>query len=170
MGQSTPTATIALFKKQFFRDFTYGSGPTTVMDQDIQNALNSADGMFNPSLFDTSLLGVSPNQTSESLIAYLNATAHYLVTAIQAVGGLAPRAGSPGMSSQGEGVITGKGGAGLSINYSFPTFIADSPALFQFTKTTYGLAYLQALAPKLVGNVGAVAGETSESSDFPAGS
>ena len=164
---STPTATVASFKAQFFRDFTYGDGPTTVMDRDIQNGLNAAASMFNPGLFDTTLLGAAPNQTSESLRSYLNCAAHFMVQAIQAVGGLSIKmgAGSPGLMSQGEGTITNKSGGGLNASYSWPD-IDKSPTLFQFTKTAYGLAYLQVLMPKLVGNVGTAAGETADSSDF----
>ena len=168
MGQPTPPATVAAFKAMFFRDFTYGDGPTTVMDRDIQNALNAASSLFNPALFDTSPVGVLPSQTSESLIAYLNCAAHFMVTALQAVGGFSAKAGagSPGINSQGEGVIGNKSGGGLSVGYSWPSMVTDSPILFQFTKTAYGMAYLQMLTPKLVGNVGAVIGETAQSSDF----
>ena len=166
---STPTATVASFKAQFFRDFTYGDGPTTVMDRDIQNGLNAAASLFNPSLFDTTLIGAPAAQTSESLTAYLNCAAHFMVLAIQAVGGLSVRmgAGSPGLMSQGEGVISNKSGGGLNASYTWPG-IASSSVLFQFTKTAYGLAYLQVLMPKLVGNVGTAAGETANSSDFAA--
>ncbi len=165
---STPPATIAAFKAQFARDFTYGDGPTAVMDRDIQNGLNTANSLFNPELFDTTLIGVAPLQTSDSLLAYLNCAAHFMVLSLQAVGGLSVKvgAGSPGLLSQGEGAISSKGGGGLNISYSWPSVVTDSAALFQFTKTAYGLVYLQMLTPRLVGNVGAVAGETADSSDF----
>ena len=166
---STPPATIAAFKNLFFRDFNYGDGPTTVMDRDIANALNTSVSLFNPPLFDTTLVGAPPSQASESLNAYLYLAAHFLVTALQAVGGLAGKAGagSPGLNSQGEGVIGSKGGGGLQISYVWPTTITDNAALFQLTKTVYGQTYLQILMPRLVGNVGAVYGETVNSSDFP---
>lgn len=169
MGQPLPPATVAAFKGLFIRDFKYGDGPTTVMDRDIQNSLNTASSMFNPALFETTLLGVPPNQTSESLNAYLYLTAHFLVTSLQAVGGLSAiaGAGSPGLRSSGEGIIGSKSAGGLSVSYVWPSTVTDSAALFQLTKTQYGQTYLQILLPRLVGNVAAVIGETAQSSDFP---
>ena len=165
---STPIATIAAFKNLFFRDFTYGDGPSAVMDRDIANALNSAYSLFNPTLFSTLLLGIAPNQTSESLNAYLYLSAHFLVLALQGVNGLTNKAGagSPGLNSQGEGTITSKGGGGLNVGFSWPSMITDSPILSQLLRTQYGQTYLQILAPKLVGNMGVAAGETANSFDF----
>jgi hypothetical protein len=157
MGQSTPPATPAAFKAQFSRDFAYGSGLDKVRDLDIQQAINAASSMFNPELFDTSLIGAPPAVSSESLIAYLYATAHFMVTALQAAGGLSLVPGR-GLAQQGEGVVTGKSAGGVSVNFSWPARVADDAALFQFTKTTYGQQYLQMLMPRLVGNVSAVAG------------
>lgn len=138
------------------------------MERDIANALNTATSLFNPALFSTQLIGTPPMQTSESLNAYLYLTAHFLVTSLQAVGGLALKAGagSPGLHSQGEGIVSSKGGGGLNISFSWPALVTDSPVLFQLTKTSYGLMYLQILVPKLVGNVGVAHGETVFSSDF----
>ena len=150
---------VAGFKKQFARDFSYGPGNDKVTDLDIQAGLNAAYSVFNIALFDTNPIGVAPLITSEAQIAYCNAAAHFLVTSIQAVGGLG-KVGR-GVFSQGEGVVTGKSAGGLNISLSFPAAITDSPALFQFAKTTYGLAYLQVLALKLVGNIAVVAGETT---------
>lgn len=163
MGQLNPPATIAQFKIQFTRDFVYGPGLEAVRDLDIQNALNAADALFNPRLFSTAPIGVAPNQTSEALICYLNAAAHFLVTSLQAVGGLG-QAGR-GVYSQGEGNVSSKSVGGVSVSFSWPSSITDSPALFQFTKTAYGMAYLQVLSTRLVGNVGAVAGEVAELED-----
>lgn len=162
MGQLTPPATVADFKAQFTRDFNYGVGMDTVRDADIQSALNRASSIFNPALFDTTPVGVLPNVTSEAKICYLNASAHFLVIAIQGVGGLSASgpARSPGLASQGEGVVTSKSAGGVSIGSSFPDAIANNPVLFGLTKTTYGLEYLQVLMTRLVGNVAVVAGET----------
>ena len=161
MGQLTPPATISDFQAQFTRDFVYGSGLETVRDADIQAALNMASSVFNPALFDTTPVGVLPNITSEAMICYLNASAHFLVTSLQAIGGLG-KVGK-GVFSQGEGNITNKGVGGVSVALDYPSSITDSPVLFQFAKTTYGQAYLQVLSTKLVGNVGAVLGETDRS-------
>ena len=157
MSQFGAPASVAQFKNQVSRDFVYGPGLEFVRDVDIQNALNSAHSLFNPALFSTMPIGTVPNQTSEAIICYCNASAHFLVTSLQAVGGLGKI--GKGVLSQGEGNVTSKGVGGVSIGFSWPSAITDSPALYQFAKTTYGLAYLQVLAVKLVGNVGAVFGE-----------
>lgn len=159
MGQSTPPATVAAFKAQYDRDFTYGPGLDQVRDTDIQKALNAASSMFNPALFDTTPLGTAPVISSESLAAYLSASAHFLVTALQAAGGLGAK--GRGVFSQGEGVVSSKGAGGINVGFSWPSVITDSPALFQFSKTTYGQQYLQYLMPRLVGNVGVAGGEQS---------
>jgi len=159
MSTLTPPATVAQFESMFTRDFSYGPGIDKVRPVDIQNALNMASGIFNPSLFDSSPIGVAPNLTSEALMAYLNCSAHFLVLSLQAVGGL-NKVGA-GIYSQGEGTVTGKSVGGVSINFSWPSFVTDSPVLYNFTKTSYGVAYLQILMPRLVGNVGVVAGEVT---------
>lgn len=159
MGQLTPPASTTDFKLQFTRDFNYGAGIETVRDTDIQAALNQASAMFNPTLFDTQPIGIAPLITNEALMAYLNLSAHIMVTALQGVGGLGQK--GRGVVSQGEGITSSKGVGGVSIGFSWPNVIADSPILFQLTKTTYGQAYLFALMPKLVGNVSAVGGETA---------
>lgn len=167
MGQLQPPATVADFKAQFIRDFKYGAGFDTVMDKDIQAGLNAAYAVFNPSLFDTTQIGVSPNFTSEALTAYLNAAAHFVVTSLQAAGGLSAVNRALGPNSQGEGMVTNKSVGGVSIGFTWPSMVTDSPALFQFTKTAYGLAYLQVLSLKLVGNVQTILGETQSEQGGP---
>lgn len=157
MGQLTPPAVPADFKLQFPRDFKYGTGLETVRDLDIQSALNFANSVFNPELFETVAL---PGGTSEAKIAYLYATAHFLVTALQAAGGLSAVSRFQGPNSQGDGVITNKSVGGVSIGYQWPAMIVENPALYGLTKTSYGQSYLQMLMPRLVGNVSIVAGET----------
>lgn len=159
MSTLTPPATVAQFESFFSRDFIYGVGLETVRPIDIQNALNMASSIYNPRLFSTTPIGVPPNLTSEALIAYLQCSAHFLVTAIQGVGGLNKKGG--GTNSQGEGIVSSKNVGGVSVSFTWPQFITNSPALFQFTKTIYGQNYLQMLIPRLVGNVGVVAGETT---------
>lgn len=157
MSTLNPPATVANFESMFSRDFSYGPGLDKVRPVDIQNALNMASGMFNPALFSTAPIGVPPNLTSEALMAYLNCSAHFLVTALQGVGGLGKIGG--GLNSQGEGIVGNKAVGGVSVGFVWPSMITSSPALFQFTKTIYGQAYLQILMPRLVGNVGLVFGE-----------
>lgn len=167
MGQLTPPATVAQFETLFTRDFAYGPGLDKVRPVDIQNALNAASSVFNPCLFSTAPIGVAPAITSEALNAYLYAAAHFLVTGLQAVGGLGKVGG--GTNSQGEGVVGNKSVGGVSVGYVWPDTVTGSPVLFQFTKTTYGQTYLQMLMPKLVGNVSAVLGEVTGTpgEDFP---
>lgn len=165
MGQLNPPATVAQFKAMFVRDFTYGPGKDAVMDSDIQSALNMTSGVFNPALFSTAPIGVPPNLTSESLICYLNASAHFMVLSLQAVGGLGKQ--GKGVSSQGEGIVGNKGVGGVSVGYVWPSTVTDNAFLFQFTKTSYGQAYLQVLMTRLVGNVGAVWGEGANTPNVP---
>lgn len=150
---------IAGFKRQFTRDFTYGPGSDKVTDADIQNGLNAAYSVFNPALFDTTPIGVAPSITSEAQRAYCNAAAHFMVLSIQGNGGLGKT--GRGVFSQGEGNVQSKSVGGVSVSFSWPPIVTNSPALFQFTKTTYGLMYLQVLVLKLVGNVSVVTGETT---------
>lgn len=167
MATLNPPATVANFEAMFSRDFSYGPGLDKVRPLDIQNALNIASSAFNPSLFSTQPIGVPPNQTSEALQAYLYCSAHFLVTSIQGVGGLNKVGG--GLTSQGEGIVNNKSVGGVSVGFSWPAFITNSPTLSQFSKTIYGNLYLQILMPKLVGNVGAVLGEVLGPNDanFP---
>lgn len=165
MGQLHPPATILQFKNQFSRDFVYGPGLEAVRDVDIQNGLNAANSLFNPDLFDTSLIGIAPDQTSEALICYLNASAHFMVLALQAAGGLGIV--GRGVFSSGEGPISNKSVGGVSVTFAWPSSITDNPALFQFMQTKYGMAYLQVLVTRLVGNVGAVMGEMTPVQSVP---
>ena len=160
MSQLVPPASVAQFKAYFIRDFSYGPGLDKVRDADVQNALNATYSVFNPRLFSTAPLGVAPDVTSEAIIAYLNASAHFLATALQAAGGLGAKGKGP--LSQGEGVYVSKGVSGVSAGFVWPSTITSSPVLFQFAKTAYGQAYLQVLMTRLVGNVSAVFGETAD--------
>lgn len=165
MGQLNPPATIANFKAQFTRDFPYGPGVDKVRDSDIQSSLNMASSVFNPSLFSTAPVGVPPNLTSDAMISYLNLSAHFLVTSLQGVGGLGKI--GLGISAQGEGVVSSKSVGGVSISFSWPSYVLDSPVLFQFTKTVYGQLYLQVLVTRMVGNVSAVLGEVTGTPNVP---
>lgn len=167
MGQLTPPAGVGDFKAQFVRDFRYGSGFDTVRDEDIQSALNFASTVYNPALFDTTVIGVVPNVTSEALMAYLYATAHFLVLSLQAAGGLSAVPKAQGPTSQGEGLVSSKSVGSVSISYQWPPMVVDNPALYQFTKTSYGQQYLQILMLKLVGNVEIVAGENQAAANNP---
>ena len=142
-----PPATVADFKARFVRDFVYGKGTDTVQDADITAAINDAMTAYNPALFSG----------NEVPAAFLYAAAHFLVTNIQAVGGLSGIPTGRGILNQSEGALSSKGAGGLNISYvEPPSRVKDSPQLLQFWTTTYGQRYLGMVVPKMVGAVGAV--------------
>jgi len=147
---STPPVTIADFKTRFVRDFKYGTGLDKVMDSDISAAMTDALTMFNPSLFST----------ADGKVAFLYATAHYLVINVQAAGGLGSNNQGLGVGNESEGTLSGKSVGGVSLNFiSPPDIVSKNPTLLQFWKTDYGQKYLGMLVPKLVGPFGYVYGE-----------
>jgi hypothetical protein len=146
---STPPVTIADFKARFVRDFKYGSGPDRVMDSDINSAMADAMAVYNPTLFTT----------DGGKVAFLYATAHFLVTNVQAAGGLGACNVGLGVENESEGVLSGKSVGGVSLNYiQPPDIVTKNPVLLQFWKTDYGQKYLAMLVPKLVGPFSAVLG------------
>lgn len=145
----TPPATVAEFKDQFDRDFIYGTGLNSVRDKDITRAQTEALTLFNPCLWPTELVKM----------AYNYVTAHMLVTAVQAAGGLSGVNKNQGTQNRGGGVIASKSVGGVSVNYAgLETWVAKFPALSDFLRTDYGAKYLLLLKPRLVGNLSVVAG------------
>jgi hypothetical protein len=146
----TPPATLTDFKSKFARDFQYGDGLDKVTDGDINNAMTDARSLFNPSLFST----------DDGKLAYLYATAHLLVTNVQAAGGL--KAGLPaglGMQNSPEDIISQRSVGGVSFSsIDPPEFVMKSTLLRQFWSTDYGRRYLMMLEPKLKGAFGVVGG------------
>ena len=155
MGQPTPPLVVADFKAFFTRDFVYGTGLEKVRDADIQKGLNLASTIFNPCLFDTTDVG---GGATEANMAYLYASAHFLVLDLRAAGGLTKKNLGKGARAQGEGPLGSASVSGVSTSYVWPSRVTDNATLFQLTKTPYGQAYLQILTPKLVGNVALVLG------------
>lgn len=154
--QRIPPATLNDFKKRFARDFKYGSGPDTVMDSDIANAMQDALLVFNPGLFSV----------ADGWLGFLYIVAHYVRINIEAAGGLALQNEGLGTENQAEQVLSGAGISGVSKNYvEPPDWVKRIPILQQFWLTTYGQKYVAMVQPKLVGNVGAVMGP----SDFIGG-
>jgi uncharacterized protein DUF4054 len=142
--------TVAQFQARFTRDFNYnGSGTDVVTNNDVQNALNDGEALFNQSLWSS---------TTEQLTAYLFLAAHLLVLNIQVAGGLSARNLNEGVMSTGDGVIQSKGVGAINVSYRLPTRLADSAILSEFMRTNYGRRYLQMLVPRLVGNVQVVGG------------
>jgi len=145
----TPPATLDDFKKRFARDFKYGKGTDTVMDADIENAMIDAGAVFNPGLFSV----------ADGWLGFLYLTAHFVRINVEAAGGLQAETEGLGIENQAEQVLSGAGGGGLNKNHvEPPDFIKRIPLLLQLWLTTYGQKYVAMIQPKLVGNVGVVAG------------
>lgn len=148
MPSPQPPVTITDFKTYYTREFVYGDGPDRVMDIDITKALNQATFMFNKDLWDA----------TEISIAFLTASAHFLVLNLQSAGGLSAVNRNQGQNSHGQGVIASKSVGQISVNYTVPDFAINVPALAQFMKTDFGQLYLQMLQPRLIGGVQTMSG------------
>src|ERR1043166_5131591 len=131
-------ATVEEFKAQFDRDFIYGQGKETVRDIDISRALTEATSVFNSEIWSQ----------DELKPAYLYASAHFLVLNIQMAGGLSPSPSGKGTGNRGGGITQSKSVAQVSVQYSIPQSILESPSLNQFMRTDYGLRYLQMVTPR----------------------
>jgi len=137
------------FKSRFDRDFVYGDGLDSVRDKDINTALAGSVPRFNQNLWS------SNDETTE---AYLLLTAHILVMNLQAAGGPSARVLGKGVQSVGGGVIQSKSVGSVTVTYSIPESVQNSPVLSPYMRTEYGQRYLEMLAPRLVGNVSVVGG------------
>lgn len=139
--------TVANFKAQFFRDFPYGGASgdpgSSVLDQDITNAFNLVDNKINPGLFG--------NQGQYGL-AYLYLAAHFLVLNL--------RASSQGLNGQWNWAQNNKAAGGVSEGFEIPERIKNNPELMIYSKTNYGLLYLDMVLPYLEGQMFTVAGTT----------
>jgi Protein of unknown function (DUF4054) len=158
--------TIDAFKAQFPEDFPYGLGSGAVTPADVQLALNlvASGAYFNPALFQTEPLAALSSTASvpaptEQSMAFLYCAAHFLYLNVKTRGGLKAPGFRGGLSSGPQGVLSNKSVGGVSVSYEWPEGVKDDPMLFQFTRSPYGEMYLQLLVPKLVGNIGLVAGE-----------
>lgn len=143
MGFTYPSVTD--FKNYFVRDFPYGTDQSTsVLDSDIQSAINDALVIWNANLW-----GTQASFTS----AYLWLSAHYLVTNL--------RASSQGISGQFGWLQVSRGAGGVSEGISVPPKILNNPYYSHLSKTHYGAKYLTVLWPRLLGNVISVYGGTN---------
>ncbi len=135
MPYTNPTTTD--FKNYFVRDFPYGVDPkTSILDQDITNALADAGINFNPALWAT-----QANYT----IGYLLLTAHFLVMSI--------RASSQGLGGQFAFLENSKSVGSVSEGISIPQRILDNPEFSYLCKTNYGTKYLMLVLPALSGQM-----------------
>lgn len=108
---------------------------------DIQNAFNDAQVLFNQGLWGTAL---------QITNGYLTLTAHFLC--------LNMRAAINGIQSVGEQMMASRGAGGINSSYSIPTDYQADPVLAQYTTTAYGMKYLSMVLPFLRGNMVAVRG------------
>jgi hypothetical protein len=138
----TPPVTVADFKAQFVREFDYGARKDQVLDADITRALNDTGIVFNPNLWA---------DDTEQNIAYLYASAHFLVLNVQNAGGLSLENNSAGINSKGTAAIIAKSVGQVSLNFQFPEWVMNSPILSGFLTTGFGQRYLQLLTPRCVG-------------------
>lgn len=179
------TITVSDFRDQFYRDFdfvndwvvgTYNTGdrvfylvdskfyqckndgvtstPDTAADwdllpfgvlissKDVENAFNEAKASFN----DT----ITGNEDDLKLI-YLYCTAHYLVNDLNA----------GGSESAGTNPVNSRSVGNVSESYSIPQWQLDSPIYSFYTKTSYGLKYINLIQPYLTGFMATVKGGTN---------
>jgi len=178
--------TVDDFKDQFYRDFTYidswsnvatyntgdevfytvnrkfykclGDGvvsvPTTtadwsvqspdqkVSDLDITHAYGEADITFNDQLF---------LDNEDMVLAYLYLSAHYLVNDLNA----------GGVDSNPTGIANSRSVGNVSEGYAIPDWQLKSPIYSFYTKSSYGLKYLNMITARLTGNVASVEGATN---------
>lgn len=143
MGYTNPQ--YSDFVAFFPYDWPYGTDPNQSVTQDqVGAAFQRANNYgLNPTLFATQ---------SEWNQGYLLLSAHYLVQMIRAAG--------QGLSGQGSWVQASKSVGGVSESFSIPQRILDNPAFAMFTKTNYGLQFLEYLIPRLGGALRTVRGHT----------
>ena len=135
------TVTIASFKTQFSRNFTFGSALPDVLDDDITKAIAEKDAVFNPEIYptDTPAIGTLAEH-------YL--TAHFLASDIDA----ADSGGQPRFMQ------TSRGADGVSESVQIPD---DLKGEFAFYCTTYyGQKWLMLTRPYLGGAVFSIQGGT----------
>ena len=145
LGTSNYTSpTVAQFQAQFIRDFPYGTDINTcVTPQDILNAINQADLNINANLW--------PNQTAYTMGFNLLA-AHFLVLTL--------RASSQGLNGQANFAQNSKSVGPVSESFTIPQRIIDNPLFMSYSKTNYGMQYLNMLWPYLSGQMFSVCGAT----------
>lgn len=147
-GRTNP-ATLDDFKARFKRDFKYGAGTDTVMDDDIANAMVDAGAVFNPALFSV----------ADGWLGFLYLTAHFVRINIEAAGGLQAETEGLGIENQAEQVLNSAGVGPANKSYvEPPDWVKKIPLFQQLWLTTYGQKYVAMAQPMLVGGVTVVAG------------
>lgn len=147
MSYTAPT--VADFKSRFDRDFSFSADAmqtdlSRVRDVDVTRAFTLAAANFNEGLFG--------NQATFSE-AFLLLSAHFLCVNIGA--------SSQGLAGGAQWATQSKSAGQLAESFAIPQRILNSPLLSQYSKTSYGMTYLQIIAPLLAGNVSVVCGTTT---------
>lgn len=136
------TVTIASFKAQFSRAFTFGSAVPDIMNSDITSAIAEKDAVFNPEIYPT-------DKPEIGTLAEHYLTAHFLTTDIDA----ADSGGQPRFFQQ------SRSADGVSESVQIPE---DLKGEFAFYCTTYyGQKWLMLTRPYLGGAVFVVSGGTN---------
>jgi hypothetical protein len=65
-----------------------------------------------------------------------------------------------GIQSRGEQLVTSRSVGSVSESYDIPERFKNDPILNYYTKTGYGLKYLNMILPYLTGNISVAAGAT----------
>lgn len=113
-----------------------------VSDLDITHAYAEADITFNTTLF---------NNDADMVLAFLYLSAHYLVNDLSA-GGIEGGVG---------GIVNSRSVGNVSESYAIPEWQTKSPIFSFYTKSSYGLKYLNMIMPRLRGNVASIEGATN---------
>ena len=135
--------TVADFKSQFFRDFSYAatddqSNLSKVVNQDITNALALAAIEFNP--------GLGFAKDADITLAFLQLTAYFLVESI--------KNSTKGFASHSNFPISSKNAGGVSVGFTIPDEFGKLPEIAKFANNGYGMLYLSMVIPFIRGGVG----------------
>lgn len=145
--------TVADFKNYFLRDFPYQPPVTPpavvdldsyIQDQDIQNALDEADGLNNQELF---------GDQASFTFGFLNLAAHYLCMNL--------RASSQGIGGRFDWGAQSKSVGSVSVSTAIPARILENPLFAYLNQTTYGTKYLMKILPQISGQMFVVCGGTN---------
>jgi hypothetical protein len=143
MGYTYPQYTdfVALFPT----DWPYGTDPNqSVTQPEVNAALMRANNYsLNQGLFCSQ---------SEWNQGYLLLTAHYLVLTVRAAG--------QGLNGQASWIQTSKSVGAVSEAFQVPERIMEHPVFAMFTKTNYGIQFLEYILPRMGGNIGIARGHT----------
>tara|TARA_R110000851_G_scaffold306239_5_gene464507 strand:- start:2150 stop:2725 length:576 start_codon:yes stop_codon:yes gene_type:complete len=115
-----------------------------ILDEDITKAIAEAKLSFNEALVNGDCDAV------KHVFMYL--VAHYLVQDIKASGA--------GLSSSGDFTVASRSVGSVSESYAIPEAYLKSATLNYYTKTSYGLKYLNLVYPNTRGNIFVVGGCT----------